>query len=73
VTVNICVHSTKRFKKASDIAPFTLNLDTRRHWWMASQFSSFNPRYRTPGIYRIGGWVDPTAGLDIWSSILYEW
>jgi hypothetical protein len=32
--------------------------------WSASRPVRFTPRERAPGTHWIGGWVDPTAGLD---------
>jgi hypothetical protein len=32
--------------------------------WPGSHPDFFTPRERAPGIYWIGGWVGPTAGLD---------
>jgi len=33
--------------------------------WSASRPSSFTPRWRSPGIHWIGGWLGPRAGLDV--------
>jgi hypothetical protein len=32
--------------------------------WSASCLGRFTPRETIPGTYKIGGWVDPRAGLD---------
>jgi hypothetical protein len=32
--------------------------------WSASRLGRFTPGEREPGIYWIGGWLDPRAGLD---------
>jgi hypothetical protein len=32
--------------------------------WSASRPGSFTPGEKAPGTQWIGGWVDPTAGLD---------
>jgi hypothetical protein len=32
--------------------------------WSASRPVRFTPGERAPGAHRIGGWVDPRAGLD---------
>jgi hypothetical protein len=32
--------------------------------WSASRPGRFTPAERAPGTFRIGGWVDPRAGLD---------
>jgi hypothetical protein len=32
--------------------------------WSASTPARFTPEDTAPGAYRIGGWVDPRAGLD---------
>jgi hypothetical protein len=39
--------------------------------WSASRPGRFTPGERDPGTHWIGGWVDPTAGLDDVEKILY--
>jgi len=36
--------------------------------WQASCPGCFTPRERNPGIHWTGGWVGPTAGLDMVSK-----
>jgi hypothetical protein len=38
--------------------------------WSVSRLGPFTPRERATGTHRIGGWVDPRAGLDDVEKIL---
>jgi hypothetical protein len=56
-------HAMKAYWGNGRIASRILDLGTR--WeWSASRPSRFTPREKAPGIYWIGSWVGPRAGLD---------
>jgi hypothetical protein len=46
------------------IAPSFLTSALDRGEWSASQTTRITPGERAPGTHWMGGWVDPTAGLD---------
>jgi hypothetical protein len=46
------------------INPHFLDLALAGGEWSASRPCRFTPGEKAPGTHRIGGWVDPRAGLD---------
>jgi hypothetical protein len=46
------------------IAPAFLTSALDKDEWSASRPGRYTPGERAPGIYWIGGWLDPRAGLN---------
>jgi hypothetical protein len=57
-------HTMNTYWGIGGIAPRILDLGTRWGEQSASRSGRLTPRERAPGSHRIGGWVDPRAGLD---------
>jgi hypothetical protein len=65
----VTVHIVKAYTGSRGTAPLILNLSTRR-WLVNFTPRRHYPRGKNPSMHWIGGWVGPTAGLDVSKSKL---